>query len=155
MRPAPPAAAPSIVASVPNSLVPDAPETSGSRAKTGNTALVKISSQGNLVAGAIARTSVGFMLNPITVLKARYEVRLMGAITSSAALTRQSTRYAAYRSLPAAFVDLVRTGGVRGLFQGFTATAVRDAPYAGLYLPIYEKSKDLAGQFMLSSWKAR
>lgn len=77
VRPAPSAAAPSIVASVPTALVPDAPETSGSRAKTSNTALVKISSQGNLVAGAIARTSVGFMLNPITVLKARYEVRLV------------------------------------------------------------------------------
>lgn len=37
-------------------------------------ALVRLSSQGNLVAGAIARTSVGFVLNPITVLKARYEV---------------------------------------------------------------------------------
>lgn len=37
--------------------------------------LVKLSVTGNLMAGAIARTTVGFMLNPITVLKARYEVR--------------------------------------------------------------------------------
>lgn len=59
---------------------------------------------------------------------------------------QQSTRYTAYRSLPAAFVDLVRTGGMRGLCQGFTATAARDAPYAGLYLVMYEKSKDLAGK---------
>jgi len=40
-------------------------------------ALVKLSVPGNLIAGAIARTSVGFVLNPITVLKARYEVRLL------------------------------------------------------------------------------
>jgi len=38
-------------------------------------ALVKLSVPGNLIAGAIARTSVGVVLNPITVLKARYEVR--------------------------------------------------------------------------------
>lgn len=35
---------------------------------------MKLSVPGNLIAGAIARTSVGFVLNPITVLKARYEV---------------------------------------------------------------------------------
>jgi hypothetical protein len=41
---------------------------------TNRSALVKLSVPGNLMAGAIARTSVGFILNPITVLKARYEV---------------------------------------------------------------------------------
>jgi solute carrier family 25 protein 38 len=30
------------------------------------------------------------------------------------------------------------------LFQGFTATAARDAPYAGLYLVFYEKLKELS-----------
>lgn len=39
------------------------------------------------------------------------------------------------------------TSGVRGLFQGFTATAVRDAPYAGLYVVFYEKGKELAGGY--------
>lgn len=38
-------------------------------------ALAQLSSTGNLVAGAVARTSVGFVLNPITVIKARFEVR--------------------------------------------------------------------------------
>lgn len=37
-------------------------------------ALPKLNSQGNLVAGAVARTSVGLVLNPFTVLKSRYEV---------------------------------------------------------------------------------
>lgn len=35
---------------------------------------------------------------------------------------------------------------MKGLFQGFTATAARDAPYAGMYLVFYEKGKDLAGE---------
>lgn len=34
---------------------------------------------------------------------------------------------------------------MKGFYQGFTATAARDAPYAGLYLVFYEKSKELAG----------
>lgn len=42
--------------------------------RAANTALVKLSPQGNLLAGAVGRTAVGFILNPITVLKARYEV---------------------------------------------------------------------------------
>lgn len=42
--------------------------------RSANTALVKLSPQGNLLAGAIGRTGVGLLLNPITVLKARYEV---------------------------------------------------------------------------------
>lgn len=38
-------------------------------------ALPKLSSHGNLIAGAVARVGVGFVLNPFSVLKARYEVR--------------------------------------------------------------------------------
>ena len=37
--------------------------------------LPKLTSQGNLLAGATARVTVGFILNPFSVLKARYEVR--------------------------------------------------------------------------------
>jgi hypothetical protein len=37
--------------------------------------LPALSSQGNLLAGATARVGVGFLLNPFSVLKARFEVR--------------------------------------------------------------------------------
>ena len=46
-----------------------------------------------------------------------------------------------------AFRSLIRDGGVKGLFTGFTATALRDAPYAGMSLVFYEKSKDMMGEF--------
>jgi hypothetical protein len=36
---------------------------------------------------------------------------------------------------------------VRGLFQGVTATAARDAPYAGMYLVCYEKGKEVACEY--------
>ncbi|WVF67493.1 hypothetical protein IAT40_002249 [Kwoniella sp. CBS 6097] len=103
---------------------------SGSTPARSKSALTKLSSGGNLMAGAIARTSVGFVLSPITVVKARFE----------------SNRYANYHSIPGALLSIYRTNGVRGFFQGFTATAVRDAPYAGMYLVFYEKGKDLIGR---------
>ena len=59
----------------------------------------------------------------------------------------QSNQFAEYRSLIGAFRSLLRTNGIRGLFQGFTATAVRDAPYAGLSLTFYEKAKDVTGEY--------
>jgi solute carrier family 25 protein 38 len=61
---------------------------------------------------------------PITVLKVRYESSLY-----------------AYTSLSSATRDIYRTTGMKGFFAGFGATAVRDAPYAGLYVLFYEQSK--------------
>ncbi|WVW85423.1 hypothetical protein I302_107461 [Kwoniella bestiolae CBS 10118] len=112
--------------------IPIAPSSSSTTTTTSSSksAIVKLSSGGNLMTGAIARTSVGFILSPITVIKARFE----------------SNRYANYHSIPSALASLYRTNGIRGFFQGFTATAVRDAPYAGLYLVFYEKGKDLLGR---------
>ena len=98
------------------------------------------------MAGAVARTSVGFVLNPFTVLKSRYEVRDRFAVQMQTADSfRQSNLYPTYTSLPRAFTELVRTEGVRGLFQGFTATAARDAPYAGVYVVFYEEMKEVLG----------
>lgn len=37
--------------------------------------------------------------------------------------------------------DIVRVEGFRGFFSGWGATAIRDAPYAGLYVLFYEHSK--------------
>lgn len=168
----------------PNSLsspIPLAGSTSQpgpSRSVYSNTALVKLSPSGNLVAGAIGRTAVGLFLNPITVIKARYEVSKFlripsqydfppsivdgdpygvarventsigrdGQRRSSSVLTGQSSQYNEYRSMLSAFRSLLSNNGFKGLLQGFTATAARDAPYAGLYLVFYEKGKDLAGR---------
>ena len=61
---------------------------------------------------------------PITVIKVRYE----------------SNMYA-YHSIIGASKDILKTDGIRGFFAGFGATAVRDAPYAGLYVLFYEQFK--------------
>lgn len=78
----------------------------------------------NLTTGAIARASAGFLMMPITVIKVRYE----------------STLYS-YRSIWDAGTAILKNEGARGFFSGFGATAIRDAPYAGLYVLFYEQSK--------------
>nr|ODN94497.1 solute carrier family 25, member 38 [Cryptococcus depauperatus CBS 7855] len=98
----------------------------GSPEASTRSAIVKLSSVGNLLAGAVGRTSVGFVLSPITVVKARFE----------------SNRYSNYHSILGALSSLYKTHGIKGFFQGFTATAARDAPYAGIYLVFYEKCKE-------------
>ncbi|KAJ7087315.1 solute carrier family 25 member 38 [Mycena belliarum] len=85
--------------------------------------LPKLTSQGNLVAGATTRVAVGFLLNPFSVLKARYE----------------SNMYA-YTSLPSAFMSIARLGPSE-LFRGFFASSLRDAPYAGIFVVLYEGIK--------------
>jgi solute carrier family 25 protein 38 len=66
---------------------------------------------------------------PLTVLKVRYESTLYG-----------------YSSLVSAARDIARREGFRGFFAGYGATAVRDAPYAGLYVLVYEQSKKRLGR---------
>lgn len=89
-----------------------------------SSSLVKLSNTGNLLAGAVARTFAGMTLMPLTVIKVRYESNLYS-----------------YGSIASAGRDIFRKEGLRGFFSGFGATAMRDAPYAGLYVLFYEQSK--------------
>lgn len=61
---------------------------------------------------------------PITVIKVRYESNLY-----------------AYKSIVDAGQHILKTEGLGGFFSGFGATAIRDAPYAGLYVLFYEQLK--------------
>ncbi|KAF7433592.1 hypothetical protein PC9H_005553 [Pleurotus ostreatus] len=91
---------------------------------TGNgSVLPKISTQGNLLAGAVTRVGVGFVLNPFSVVKARFE----------------SDMYA-YESLTGAFRSISRQGPSE-FFRGVLASSLRDAPYAGLFVVFYEAIK--------------
>lgn len=61
---------------------------------------------------------------PLTVIKVRFESSLYK-----------------YPSIRMAMRDIHHTEGFRGFFSGFGATAIRDAPYAGMYVLIYEMLK--------------
>ncbi|KAG5642614.1 hypothetical protein DXG03_002484 [Asterophora parasitica] len=85
--------------------------------------LPTLTNGGNLLAGATTRVGVGFLLNPFSVLKARFE----------------SNMYA-YQSLTGALVSIARQGPSE-LLRGFLASSLRDAPYAGLFIVFYEGIK--------------
>lgn len=70
---------------------------------------------------------------PITVIKVRYESSLYS-----------------YKSIWGAGMAILKNEGVKGFFSGFGATAIRDAPYAGLYVLFYEQSKRRLGQLQNS-----
>nr|OQO23588.1 Solute carrier family 25 member 38 [Rachicladosporium sp. CCFEE 5018] len=92
--------------------------------KSSSSVLPKLGNLANGATGALARVAAGFVMNPVTVLKVRYE-----------------SSYYAYTSLLGAGRDIMAKEGFRGFFAGFGATAVRDAPYAGLYVLVYEQAK--------------
>ncbi|KAK7511345.1 solute carrier family 25 member 38 [Phyllosticta citriasiana] len=101
---------------------------SGSTSSSSSSSLPKLSPTSNLLTGGLARAGAGFVMMPITVLKVRFESSLY-----------------AYTSLLSAALDIARREGLRGFFAGFGATAVRDAPYAGLYVLFYEECKRRLG----------
>lgn len=68
--------------------------------------------------------SAGFVITPVTVIKVRYE-----------------SSFYSYKSLWGAASAIWKTEGPKGFLSGFGATAVRDAPYAGLYVVFYEQCK--------------
>lgn len=78
----------------------------------------------NLTGGVIARVGVGLIMMPITVVKVRYESSLYN-----------------YSSIYGAFKSILQKEGFKGLFSGFGATVVRDAPFAGIYVFFYENIK--------------
>ncbi|KAK0383090.1 hypothetical protein NLU13_9004 [Sarocladium strictum] len=99
--------------------------------QAGSSDLPSLTKSANLVSGAAARTFAGFVLMPLTVIKVRFESNLYS-----------------YSSLAAAAKDIVRHDGFRGLFSGFGATAIRDAPYAGTYVLLYESLKSEFGSWV-------
>lgn len=89
-----------------------------------------LTTTGDLVTGGVTRVAVGFVLAPVTVAKTRMESAHFGGGNNMA-----------YRTVLGSLRDIYTTQGIRGLWQGFGPTAVRDAPYAGLYLAIYQHTK--------------
>ncbi|KAF9988107.1 hypothetical protein BGZ65_012163, partial [Modicella reniformis] len=97
-------------------------------------ALPKLSNTENLLAGGVSRAAIGFVMMPATVIKVRYESNLYN-----------------YRSMSEALTSIFRAEGIRGLWAGYGATAMRDAPLAGLYVLFYEQSKSKLGALKESS----
>ena len=89
-----------------------------------SSSLPQLSNAANLATGAAARASAGLIMMPVTIIKVRYESSLYS-----------------YKSLWGAATAIFQSEGIKGFFSGFGATAIRDAPYAGLYVLFYEQAK--------------
>lgn len=61
-------------------------------------------------------------------------------------LTLQSNMYA-YQSLTGGFLSIARLGPSE-LFRGFFASSLRDAPYAGIFIVLYEGIKRQSGELV-------
>ncbi|CAG8813622.1 7060_t:CDS:10 [Gigaspora margarita] len=91
---------------------------------TTSSSLPVLSNIENLIAGMVARGSIGFVMMPITVVKIRYESNLYK-----------------YKSIWGALSSIIKTDGIKGLFYGYGATAIKDAPTSGLNVLFYERFK--------------
>ncbi|KAI6094477.1 solute carrier family 25 member 38 [Pisolithus croceorrhizus] len=87
------------------------------------TVLPKVSNKGNLIAGATARVAVGLLLNPFSVVKARFESGLYS-----------------YKTLTGSLISVLRSGPSESM-RGVLASSLRDAPHAGLFVVLYEAVK--------------
>lgn len=92
--------------------------------KTALTPLIEDRNLRNLISGSACRAAIGFVLMPMSVLKTRME----------------SSAYK-YNSILHASKSIVQKEGFKSLFAGWGATALRDAPYAGIYVVSYENCK--------------
>jgi len=55
--------------------------------------------------------------------------------------TKKQSQKMSWSDLQRCIKDLVKTRGVRGLWNGYTATLLRDVPFSSLYWPVYEYTK--------------
>ncbi|GAA5880623.1 hypothetical protein JCM1840_002273 [Sporobolomyces johnsonii] len=101
---------------------------------------VKLTTSGDLLVGSAARTGVGFLLMPFTLLKTISEstLTLPASGASASPLPQRTSTFTALRNLYA-------TGGIRSLWRGAVPTALRDAPGAGLFIVFYERGRRLLG----------
>ncbi|KAK4055768.1 hypothetical protein OIV83_000315 [Microbotryomycetes sp. JL201] len=94
---------------------------------------IKLTPAGDLIVGSTARTGVGFILMPFTLLKTLSEARI------------SSLHHGKPLSTLGALKELYSQGGVKSLWRGAVPTALRDAPNAGLFIVFYERGRRILG----------
>ena len=83
---------------------------------------------GNFCNGVMARASAGFLIMPMSVLKTRFESGIFG-----------------YSSVLKSLSEIVRKEGICGLFRGYGAQLLRDAPQNGIFLVLYKEQQRVFG----------
>jgi hypothetical protein len=99
----------------------------------------------NFIVGATARSVATTVLNPITVIKTRFELAQLSEFE------RQNFKDG---GIIRTLINIYKTEGLKkGLFSGLTPTLARDVPYAGLSFVFYSKTKSLLTTLFISGDK--
>merc|ERR1719444_506390 len=86
----------------------------------------------SLTAGGLARTFAVTIVNPLELVRTKMQSQRMK-------LTQ----------VRSCIKDLVKTRGIVGLWNGYTATLLRDVPFSALYWPLYESTRDTLRRWMV------
>ncbi|GAA6004771.1 hypothetical protein JCM11491_002223 [Sporobolomyces phaffii] len=121
------------------------PTVAAASAAATSTKKVKLTTAGDLLVGSTARTGVGFLLMPFTLMKTISESTL--SLPSSTTTTTTTTTASTIRrpSTLQSIKTLYTAGGLRSLWRGAVPTALRDAPGAGLFIVFYERGRRILG----------
>lgn len=79
----------------------------------------------NFWLGASSRFLAGALLAPVNVVKTRFEAKNVKHESSTIGTLRQ----------------IAKTEGIRGLWNGYIATVVRDVPFSGFYVLFYSNTR--------------
>jgi len=84
----------------------------------------------SLTAGGLARLLAVTLVNPLELIR-----------------TKMQSQKMPWSDVHKCLHDIVRTKGVRGLWNGYTATLLRDVPFSALYWPLYDQCKATFNQY--------
>ena len=98
-------------------------------------------SVGNLMAaGSITGIVIAFIETPIDVIKTKLQVQIFSSKLSSSS-SAAAAAPVPFNSFRTCVAHTVNTHGPRALFQGLSATLVRNVPANALFFPVNEMSK--------------
>ncbi len=89
-------------------------------------------------------------LSPTDCIKAGVFAGACGSVVVSPVelmIVKLQASYSNYRGTFDCFTSTVRKQGIRGLYQGFCATAIRDIPANGIYFGMHENAMEKAKQY--------
>jgi len=78
----------------------------------------------SLTAGGLARLAAVTLVSPLELVR-----------------TKMQSQKMPWSDVHKCLTELVRAQGIRALWNGYTATLLRDVPFSALYWPLYEQSK--------------
>ena len=91
-------------------------------------------------AGGLTGIIISFIETPIDLVKTKLQIQIFSSKLSSGGTTPLPPPYNSFASCVS---HIIKSHGMRGLFQGFSATAIRNVPANALFFPVNEICKQV------------